>query len=44
MPGGTHEPESGGNRKQRSERENVRSPAYYSCTDGAADEMGGIDR
>ena len=21
----------------------MRSPSYYSCTDGAADEMGGID-
>lgn len=37
------EPEPGGKRKQGSEREHMRSPAYYSCTDGAADEMGGID-
>lgn len=32
--------ESGGKRRQESEREHMRSPAYYSCTDGAADEMG----
>lgn len=37
------EPESGGNGNQGSEREHMRSSAYYSCTDGAADEMGGID-
>lgn len=38
------EPESGGEeRKQGSEREHMRSPAYYSCTDGAADETGGMD-
>lgn len=43
MPGEVDEPESGGKRKQGSEREHMRSPAYYSCTDGAADEMGGID-
>lgn len=43
MSGEGDEPESGGKRKQRSEREHMRSPAYYSCTDGAADEMGGID-
>lgn len=35
--------ESGGERKQGSEKEHMRSPAYYSCTDGAADEMGGLD-
>lgn len=39
------ESESGGEeRKQGSEREHMRSPAYYSCTDGAADETGGRDR
>lgn len=32
-----------GREKQGSEREHMRSLAYYSCTDGAADEMGGID-
>lgn len=44
MPCERDDPESGGKRKQRSERENTRSPVYYSCTDGAADEMGGMDR
>lgn len=43
MPGEGGEPESGGNGNQGSEREHMRSSAYYSCTDGAADEMGGID-
>ncbi|KAA8594101.1 hypothetical protein FQN60_004935, partial [Etheostoma spectabile] len=43
MPGEADEPQSGEKRKQGSEREHTRSPAYYSGTDGAADEMGGID-
>lgn len=43
MSGEGDEPESGGKRDQGSEREHMRSPAYYNCTDGAADEMGGID-
>lgn len=43
MPGEADEPQSGEKRKQGSQREHTRSPAYYSCTDGAADEMGGID-
>lgn len=41
-PGEGDEAESGRKRKRGSEEEHTRSPAYYSCTDGAADEMGGI--
>lgn len=43
MPGEEDEPKAAGMRKRGSRREHMRSPAYYSCTDGAADEMGGID-
>lgn len=42
VPGESDDPKLGGRRNRGSGGEHIRSPAYYSCTDGAADEARGM--
>lgn len=42
VPGESDDPKLRGRRNGGSGGEHIRSPAYYSCTDGAADEARGM--